>query len=112
MFSYIMVLSVCNSGCNDVWPQYTASKLQCCNDLVAEEAKHHFKVCYDCFHLGKPPLGVSVKLQKSTARASHRPLDAKKQASFLIMCHWLESQTDRYLYSTPELHSKLLESDC
>src|SRR6218665_846920 len=103
------VLSVCKSRDNDEWSQQVASRIQCCNDLVAEEARYH-KTCHDRFHLGKTAPLRSDELRKSATRAAHRPSDVKKQNSFLMMCAWLESQTDRYLYSIAELRSKLLQS--
>ena len=98
------VLSVCKSRYKDEWSQQVASRFQCCNDRVAEEARYH-KTCHDRFHLGKTTPLRYDKLRKSAARAA----DVKKQHSFSMMCNWLESQTDQYVYSIAELRSKLLE---
>ena len=93
---------------HDEWALTVSSRVQSCNDLVAEEAIYH-KSCHethDRFHLRKPMTGDS---DNPPLEAAHRPLDMTKQASFLTLCEWLETQTDRYLYSVTELRDQLLK---
>ena len=90
---------------HDEWALTVSSRVQSCNDLVAEEAIYH-KSCHDRFHLGKPMTGDS---DNPPLKAVHRPLDMTNQASFLTLCEWLETQTDRYLYSVTELRDQLLK---
>jgi len=37
-----------------------------------------------------------------------RPQHEKKKEALLLLCDWLENQTDSYLYSLDELHKQLL----
>ena len=94
------ILGTCESRCHDDWAMQVATRVRCCNDLVAEESLYH-KKCHDLFHLGKP-------LAAADDSFTGRPVDEKKQSSFYVLCDWLEQQTDRYLYSVTELHEKLI----
>ena len=98
------VLHSCEKRGHDAWAMKVSSRVQSCNDLVAEEPVYH-KTCHDRFHLGKPMAGEA---DCPLLKAPHRPLDMTKQASFSTLCEWLESQTDRYLYSVTELRGQLL----
>ena len=96
---------------NDLWSQEVTGRLNCCNDLFAEEAIYH-KQCQYNFHLGKPQILIpkSELDAKSGIKStsSGRPVNDARHASFLQICEWLESQTERYLYSLGELREELL----
>jgi len=102
-------MDVCNKRGNDEWSLRVSSRLHCCVDLVAEEARYH-KMCHDRFHLGKLSSGTADESGPSICRPAHRPKDSKKEASFLTLCEQLECHTDRYLYSITELRDQLLKS--
>ena len=80
--------------------KYTSeSRLNCWNDLVADEGRYH-NMCLQRFMTNKRLPDIEI-LEKG------RPFDDGMQQWFLMLCIWLEVDADAELYTLQELHSKM-----
>lgn len=69
---------------SDEWGLKVQSRLQSCNDLVAEEAIYH-KNCFTKF----------FKINRVSTPG--RPCDYKKKETFEVLCQWLEVNDEELL---------------
>ena len=81
----------------DTWRDAVHSRLNSCNDLVAEEAIYHIS-CMNRF-----------RLQTNKNNKRGRPLDATMTMNYERICQWLEEEDDCELYTLSEIHSDFSE---
>ena len=86
---------------NDKWGDEVHKRLNCTNDLVADEGKYH-KTCLQRFLLDR-------KSPDQDAAEKGRPVDERMSHWFEILCLWLEIDSNGELYTLQELHSKMLD---
>ncbi|KAG1679573.1 Tripartite motif-containing protein 3 [Nymphon striatum] len=86
---------------NDTWGNEVYTRLNCSNDLVADEGRYH-RMCLLRFMINKrsPDAEVGEK---------GRPVDEGMQQWFQMLCIWLEVEADAELYTLQELHKKMAE---
>ncbi|KAG1670841.1 hypothetical protein GQR58_016642 [Nymphon striatum] len=86
---------------NDTWGNEVYTRLNCSNDLVADEGRYH-RMCLQRFVINKrsPDAEVGEK---------GRPVDEGMQQWFQMLCIWLEVEADAELYTLQELHKKMAE---
>ena len=84
---------------NDTWSEEVYNRLNCCNDLVADEGRYH-KICLQRFMLDKksPDPGYGER---------GRPRDEGIFHWFEMLCIWLEVDSDAELHTLKELHDKM-----
>jgi hypothetical protein len=95
----VTLLEHCGLRGPDEWSDMVLSRLNSCNDLVAEEAVYHVR-CYSRFTRNKT-LKPSV--------LPGRPEDVVMFKLFGSLCEWLESNSDCELYTLDELRQHMVE---
>ena len=87
----------------DKWVSEIQGRLQCCIDLVAEEAVYHHN-CFSRIFLSKEKETIpKMDSQKG------RPSSVAMNKWFEMLCHWLEVEAGGELFTVSELHSKMME---
>ena len=90
------LITCCKSRIDD-WGNTVKDRLECCIDLVAEEAVYHIS-CMNKFRL---------KTYSENKRG--RPADLSMLEGFSKVCEWLENDADGDLYTLKEVHNKMSE---
>ncbi|KAG1706958.1 hypothetical protein GQR58_003582 [Nymphon striatum] len=83
---------------DDNWSEEVFNRLNCCNDLVADEGRYH-KTCLQRFMADK-------KSPDPDCGERGRPRDEGMFHWFEMLCIWLEIDSDAELHSLKELHDK------
>ncbi|KAG1661213.1 Transient receptor potential cation channel subfamily A member 1 [Nymphon striatum] len=84
---------------DDNWSEEVFNRLNCCNDLVADEGRYH-KTCLQRFMADK-------KSPDPDCGERGRPRDEGMFHWFEMLCIWLEIDSDAELHSLKELHDKM-----
>ena len=90
-------LIVCCRTRDDEWGRSVQDRLECCIDLVAEEAVYHIS-CMTKF-----------RLKTNSDNKRGRPTDLSMLNGFSKVCEWLENDADGDLYTLREVHDKMME---
>ena len=84
---------------DDNWSEEVFNRLNCCNDLVADEGRYH-KTCLQRFMADK-------KSPDPDCGERGRPRDEGMFHWFEMLCIWLEVDSDAELHTLKELHDKM-----
>ena len=76
---------------NDTLGNLVKGRLECCNDLVAEEATYHSKC-----------MSNILKVEDESSKVG-RPIDTEKSDAFVKLCSWLEEYVDCELYTIKKM---------